>query len=197
MVGFQYKREAAHFLRDLKERLKRFGLSLHTGKTRLIEFGRFASSNRKKQGKGRPETFDFLGFTHYCRTTRKGRFGLGRKPIAKRMARFLKRVKRQLLRRRHRDVHATGKWLGQVLNGWLNYYAVPTSFPYLARCHRRLCWLWCRVLRRRSQKDKTSWATVAELAEKYWPPLTIRHPWPDARFTVMRDGATRERSRMR
>lgn len=93
VVGFQYKREAKRFLRQLRERLEKFGLSLHPGKTRLIEFGCFAERNRRNRGDGRPETFDFLGFTHYCRKDRKGRFGLGRKPIAKRMARFLKRVK--------------------------------------------------------------------------------------------------------
>ena len=128
VVCFQYRREAKRFLRELHERLKKFGLSLHPGKTRLIKFGRFAGKDRKRRGEGRPETFDFLGFTHYCRRTRKGQFGLGRKPIAKRMARFLKRIKKQLIRRMHRKVGETGIWLGQVLKGWLNYYAVPTSF---------------------------------------------------------------------
>ena len=197
VVCFQYKAEAKRFLRELQARLDRFGLSLHPGKTRLIEFGRLAEEDRKRRGEGRPETFDFLGFTHYCRRTRNGRFGLGRKPIAKRMARFLKRVKEQLIRRMHRKVRETGKWLGQVLNGWLNYYAVPTSFSYLQRCYERLRWIWMRVLRRRSQKDRTSWEDMQKLTATYWPKLTIRHPWPDARLTVTRAGATRGRSRMR
>ena len=196
VVCFQHKWEAEGFLRDLKERLEHFGLSLHPGKTRLLEFGRFAEKARKRQGLGRPETFDFLGFTHYCRKDGKGRFGLGRKPIAKRMARFLKRVKQELIRRRHRDVRETGIWLSRVLNGWLNYYAVPTSYRYLCRCLDRLRWIWCKVLRRRSQKDRTSWATVTRLSTKYWPKPTIRHPWPDARFAVKRVGATQGRSRV-
>ena len=136
VVCFQYRGEATRFLRELQERLEKFTLRLHPGKTRLIEFGRYAAQNRKRRGQGRPETFDFLGFTHYCRRTRKGRFGLGRKPIAKRMARFLKRIKQQLKRRWHDTVRDTAVWLGQVMNGWLNYYAVPTSFPYLACCLR-------------------------------------------------------------
>ena len=197
VVCFQYRREAKRFLRELHERLKKFGLSLHPGKTRLIKFGRFAGKDRKRRGEGRPETFDFLGFTHYCRRTRKGQFGLGRKPIAKRMARFLKRIKKQLIRRMHRKVGETGIWLGQVLKGWLNYYAVPTSFSFLKRCFERLRWIWMRVLRRRSQKDRTSWEDMQKLTATYWPELTIRHPWPDARFSVTRAGATRGRSRMR
>ena len=197
VVCFQYEEEAERFLSDLRARLGKFGLILHPGKTRLIEFGRYAQSNRKRRGMGRPETFDFLGFTHYCRETRTGRFGLGRKPIAKRMTRFLKRIKQELIRRMHHEVHETGRWLGRVLNGWLNYYAVPTSIRYLRRCYFRLYWIWWRVLRRRSQKDKMSLADMDTLTEKYWPQLKIRHPWPDARFAVMRGNVTQGRSRMR
>ena len=186
MVCFQHKGEAARFLRDLRERRERFGLSLHSGKTCLWEFGRFAERDRRRWGEGRPETFDFLGFTHYYRKTRNGKFGLGRKPIAKRMTRFLKRVKQELIRRVHRGVHETGIWLGQVLNGWLNYYAVPTSFRYLRRCLDRLRRIWLNVLRRRSQMDRTSWETVVRLIAKYWPKPRIRHPWPQQRFAVRR-----------
>jgi len=143
-------------LRDLRVRLGKFGLSLHPDKTRLIEFGRFAEVNRKWRGQPRLNTFVFLGFTYYCRKTRSGRFGFGRKPIANRMARFLKRVRVQLTRRMHHPVEAVERWLGQVLNGWLNYYAVPTSMLLLHQCHYRLLWIWRNVLRRRSQRDKTS-----------------------------------------
>ena len=197
VVCFQYKREAECFLRDLRARLEKFGLRLHPDKTRLIEFGRFAEEDRRKRGEGRPETFDFLGFTHYCLKTRKGRFGLGRKPIAKRMARFLKRVFVQLIRRMHESVHKTGQWLGQVLNEWLNYYAVPTSYVYLERCYERLRWIWIKVLRRRSQKDCTTWEQLDTLTERYWPKLKIRHDWPARRYAVTQDTATRGRSRMR
>ena len=131
VVGFQYKRDAERFLKAVKERFGNFQLELHPDKTRIIEFGRFAALSRRKRGKGRPETFDFLGFTHYCMRSREGYFQLGRKPVAKRMRRTLKRLKEELRRRMHHDVEETAEWLGRVVNGWLNYYAVPTSPPLL------------------------------------------------------------------
>ena len=178
-------------------RLEKFGLRLHPDKTRLMEFGRFAEGDRKKRGDGCPKTFDFLGFTHYCCKTRKGRFRLGRKPIAKRMARFVKRMCTKLRQRMHQPVHQTGKWLGQVLNGWLNYYSVPWSMPSLRRCYKCLKWVWLRVLRRRSQRDQTTWEQLETLVERYWPKLRIRHDWPTRRFTVTHASATQGRSRMR
>ena len=197
VVGFQYKRDAERFLEAAKERFGDFDLELHPDKTRLIEFGRFAINNRRKRGLGRPETFDFLGFTHYCTKTRRGYFMLGRKPVAKRMSRTLKRLKEALRRRMHDDVEETAKWLGKVLDGWLNYFAVPTSSLYLHRFRERLKRLWLNTLRRRSQKDRYSWGQIAMLAETYWPKLTIRHPWPDQRFAVSASrGATQGRSRM-
>lgn len=186
VLGFQYRAEAERFLRDLQRRLKKFGLRLHAGKTRLIEFGRFAATHRKRRGEGRPGTFDFLGFTHYCRTTRSGRFGLGRKPMAKRMVRKLTALYRQLRRRMHEGVHAHARWLGQVLNGWLNYYAVPTSYRYLKRFRTCLLRFWHKVLRRRSQKDRTSRKLLDQLAAAHWPKLRIRHPWPTSRISVTR-----------
>ncbi len=197
VVCFQYKREAERFLYHLKIRLEQFGLSLHPDQTRLIEFGRFAEQDRRERGERRPETFVFLGFPHYCRKTRTGRFGLGRKPIAKRMARFLKRVREQLQRRMHKNMHETGQWLGQVLNGWLNYYAVPTSYPYLERCYRQLKWIWLCILRRRSQRDCTQWEQIDAIAERYWPKLKIRHGWPTKRYAVKRWNVTQGRSRVR
>ena len=184
VVGFQHKRDAEQFLNDLKERLECFGLDLHPDKTRLIEFGRFARKNRQHRGLGKPETFDFLGFTHYCKKDRKGRFQLGRKPVAKRMTRTLKRIKEELRRRMHRSVEETGKWLGQVLNGWLNYFAVPTSHRSLRRFAHRLTRLWLKILRRRSQKDRYSGARMERVTAKYWPKLETRHPWPSQRFAV-------------
>ena len=133
VLGFQYRRDAERFMEALRERFAAFGLGVHPEKTRLVEFGRFAEANRRERGEGRPETFDFLGFTHYCRTTHEGRFGLGRKPVAKRMRRTLQAVKAELRRRMHADPVVTGRWLGRVLRGWLGYYAVPTSAPSLSR----------------------------------------------------------------
>ena len=147
---------------------------MHPEKTRLIEFGRYAAENRRRRGEGGPETFDFLGFTHYCRKDRKGRYGLGRKPIAKRMRRTLKRVKEELSRRMHEGIGKTGKWLGRVLNGWLNYFAVPTSLRYLRRFASHVLRLWMRAINRRSQKGGYSWEAMNRLAATYWPRLGIR-----------------------
>ena len=184
VVGCQRKADAEQFLHDLKERMSQFALELHPDKTRLIEFGRFAMADRRARGERRPETFDFLGFTHYCKKKRNGNFGLGRKPIAKRVTRTLKRVKEKLRERMHEDVHDTAQWLGRVVNGWLNYYAVPTSARALRGFARRLLWIWLRTLRGRSQKDRTTIAGVARLAALYWPPVKVRHPWPTERFAV-------------
>ena len=131
VVGFQHKRDAERYLRDVRERLARFGLSLHPDKTRLVEFGRFAVMNRRQRGVGKPETFDFLGFTHYCTTTRRGRFRLGRKPVAKRVNRTLARIDEVLRKRWHHDIWEVGRWLGRVCEGWLNYFAVPGSGRFI------------------------------------------------------------------
>ena len=147
VVGFQHKRDAERFLNAVKERFESFELDIHPDKTRLIEFGRFALKDRRQRGQGRPETFDFLGFTHYCAKDRRGRFQLGRKPVARRMSRTLKRIKEALRRRMHCKSKETARWLGKVLDGWLNYYAVPNSYRYLDRFTIRLKRLWLRTLR--------------------------------------------------
>ena len=188
VAGFQHKRDAERFLDAVKERFGSFDLELHPDKTRLIEFGRFAQRDRRRRGLGRPETFDFLGFTHYCTETRKGRFQLGRKPDARRMARTLKRIKEELRRRMHHKVEVTAKWLGRVVDGWLNYFAVPTSSRFLQRFVARLTRSWLQILRYRSQKDRTTWASIEKLKKRYWPKLTIRHPWPDQRLAVSAHG---------
>ena len=193
VVGFQHKRDAERFLNTVKERFESFELDIHPDKTRLLEFGRFAIQSRRQRGQGRPETFDFLGFTHYCTENRRGRFQVGRKPVAKRMSRTLKRIKEALRRRMHCNSKATARWLGRVLDGWLNYYAVPTSYRYLHRFATRLKRLWLRTLRLRSQKDRSTWADIARLVAAHWPRLEIRHPWPDRRFAV---SSTQGRSRM-
>ena len=184
VLGFEYRSDAERFMEAMRERFASFGLDLHPEKTRLLEFGRFAMANRAKRGEGRPETFDFLGFTHYCRTTRNGRFGLGRKPAAKRVRRTLKAVKAALRKRMHEQPVTTGRWLGQVLRGWLGYYAVPTSYPALRRFARVLKWLWLRALRRRSQRDRFSWERLDALCRRQWPRVSILHPWPAPRFAV-------------
>ena len=184
VAGFQHRRDAERFLADLKERLDQYQLQLHPDKTRLIEFGRFARANRASRGRGRPETFDFLGMTHYCEQTRQGRFRVGRKPAGKRVRRTLRRIKEALRRRWHEDKHNTARWLGRVISGWLNYYAVPGSFRFLSAFVYQAKRLLLRGLRRRSQKDRTSWAEVDRLTRRHWPKPQIRHPWPSQRLTV-------------
>ena len=183
VVGFQHKRDAERFLCDLKDRLASFSLELHPDKTRLIEFGRFADAGRRARGERRPETFDFLGFTHYCMTGRSGSFVLGRKPIGKRVDRTLKRIKIELRRRMHRNPYEVAEWLGRVLDGWLRYYAVPNSYPSLQRFAYRLGMMWLRVLRRRSHMDRTRLDKLGKYAAASWPPLKILHPWPEKRFS--------------
>ena len=153
-------------------------------KTRLIEFGRFARVNRRKRGQGKPETFDFLGMTHYCEQTRKGGFRVGRKPSRKRVRRTLRRIKEALRMRWHDNRHETAKWLGRVINGWLNYYAVPGSGSDLQRFLRQCRRLLMRALRRRSQKDRTEWKDIVSLTAAHWPKARIRHPWPRQRLVV-------------
>ena len=191
VLGFQYRSDAVRFMEGMRERFASFGLELHPEKTRLLEFGRFAVANRAKRGERRPETFDFLGFTHYCRTQRNGRFGLGRKPAAERVRRTLKAVKAALRKRMHANPVHTGRWLGRVLRGWLGYCAVPTSSRYLRRFARALKWQWLRVLRRRSQRDVFSWERLEALCTRLWPRILILHPWPNERFAVPTQGRSR------
>ena len=193
VVATQHQRDAERFLQDVQARFEQFGLRTHPDKTRKIEFGRFAMANRRRRGEGKTETFDFLGFTHYCRETRSGRFGLGRKPIGKRMRRTLQGLRAALRRRMHADVWETGRWLGQVLRGWLNYHAVPTSSRTLQTFVYQVKRIWMRTLRRRSQKDRFSWERLERICARLWPTPLIVHPWPDERFTVNTGG----RSRMR
>ena len=184
VLGFEHRQDAERFLRDLAERLNEYGLELHPEKTRLIEFGKDAARNRRRRGERRPETFVFLGLTHYCRTTRTGNFGLGRKPAPKRVRRTLKAIKNALRWRMHDDPVETGEWLGRVLRGWLGYYAVPTSYKSLDRFKRALQWLWLRTLRRRSQTANFAWERLEALCDQLWPRVRIIHPWPASRFAV-------------
>ena len=192
VVGFQHKRDAERYLRDVRERLARFGLSLHQDKTRLVEFGRFADLNRRQRGVGKPETFDFLGLTHYCTTTLRGRFRLGRKPVAKRVNRTLARIDEVLRKRWHHDIWEVGRWLGRVCNGWLNYFAVPGSGRFIRAFLRRLQRRWMRALRRRSQRARFSWKRLERMTEILWPRASIRHPWRTSGLP----SSTRGRSRM-
>jgi len=183
VLGFQYREEAERFLRDVGERMGKFGLALHPDKTRLIEFGRFAVENRNKRGLGKPETFDFLGFTHICTTTRDGkRFTIKRKTIAKRLRKKLKEVKQHLRRRFHEPIFELGKWLGSVVQGYMNYYAVPGNFDSIKAFRTQVSRIWLRALRRRSQKHRLNWDLFRRQVDRWLPKCRILHMYPDARF---------------
>lgn len=185
VMGFQHRSDAERCLRELRRRLEQFGLQLHPEKTRLIEFGRFAAERRARRGQGKPETFDFLGFTHYCDTTRDGAFTIKRKSIAKRMRAALQKIKLQLRRRMHNTVNETGGWLRSVVCGWLNYHAVPGNFRCLRQFRTQVERLWLRALRRRSQKGrKWTWKRMARLTQRWLPRPKILHPYPSERLIV-------------
>ena len=184
VAGFEPEKDAERFLAELRERLEKFALSLHPDKTRLIEFGRHAVDNREKRGLGKPETFNFLGFTHICGRSRGGFFSLHRKTRRDRMRAKLRALKGELKRRMHEPIPQQGRWLGQVVRGYFQYHAVPTNYPRLAAFRFHVTELWWRTLRRRSQKDWTTWERISRLAEAYLPLPRVLHPWPNARFAV-------------
>ena len=186
VIGFQYRKQAEHFLKALQERMSQFGLELHQEKTRLIEFGRFAEANRESRGKGKPETFDFLGFTHICAKTRKtGKFTVRRKTIAKRLRAKAKEVRKEIMRRRHVPVPDQGRWLRSVLNGHLNYYAVPGNKKSIDAFRTEVMRGWFRALRRRSQKArKLTWERFKRLVKTWLPTAKVRHPYPNQRLCV-------------
>ena len=165
-----------------------FLLELHPDKTRLIEFGCFADENRRKRGEGKPETFDFLGFTHISGKTRNGRFSVKRRTIRKRMAAKLLAIKEELRRRRHRPVKETGQWLQAVLQGHYRYYGVPTNSRSLDAMRRAVAWLWRRALRRRSQRTRMTWERFYRIADRWLPQPRIYHPWPSDRLRVTTQG---------
>lgn len=184
VFGFQYESEARTFLEELRERLSGCGLNLHEGKTRLIEFGRFASSNRNKRGEGKPETFDFLGFTHACGKTRTGKFKLRRVTIAKRMTRKLAELKQELRKRMHDPLGKTGRWLASVIRGVVRYFAVPGNLKAMRAFYTAIGRMWMRCIRRRSQKARTrwTWERFYRLQAHWLPRPRVSHPYPNQRF---------------
>jgi group II intron reverse transcriptase/maturase len=184
IVGFQHENDARRFLNALRERLGEFALSLDSEKTRLIEFGRFAAENRKRRGLGKPETFNFLGFTFICGKTRAGKFQIKRKTRSDRMRARLKAIKEELRERMHQPIPVQGKWLWYAVRGYFNYRAVPTNGRALAVFRHHVTDIWRRTLRRRSQKDRTTWARMTKLVDDWLPKPIILHPWPSIRFAV-------------
>jgi RNA-directed DNA polymerase len=183
VLGFQHREEAERFLRQVGERMAEYGLKLHPEKTRLIEFGRFAEENRKRDGAGKPETFNFLGFTHICGTIWKsGKFTVKRKTIGKRMTAKLREIAVQLRRRINDSIEGTGKWLTQVVRGYNNYHAVPGNLRRLYRFRRAIARYWLFTLRRRSQRSRWTWERFEALTDRYLPEPRILHPYPLQRF---------------
>jgi RNA-directed DNA polymerase len=182
IVGFQYEWEARRFWDELRERLAAFGLELHPEKTRLIEFGRFAASNRKRNGRGKPDTFDFLGFTHACGKTRKGRFVVLRQTMRKRLRAKLREIDTTLRRRWHDPVPEIGRWLASIIRGHVNYYGVPLNYDRVEAFHHQVVCLWKRALSRRSQKAHVTWERMRRITRRWLPPVRIVHPYPEQRL---------------
>ena len=185
IVGFQHRHDAERFLIGLKERLAQFALSLHPEKTRLIEFGRYAAERRAERGNGKPETFDFLGFTHYCTTKKDAAdFQLGRRTQRKRMKAKLREIKEMLRRHRHAPIDEQGQWLGTVVKGYFAYFAVPTNTYPLSAFRYHISIEWFQSLRRRSQRHRLTWKRMSRLIHRFLPSPRVLHPWPDRRFRV-------------
>ena len=184
IVGFQHHGDGRFFLEQMRERLGKFALSLHPEKTRLIEFGRFAAERRQRQGLGKPETFNFLGFTFICGKTRAGKFQIKRKTRGDRMRAKLKEIKQEMRRRMHQPIPEQGKWLGRVVRGYFNYHAVPTNGRALDVFRHHVTDLWRRTLRRRGQKHRMTWTRMTQLVDAWLPKPIILHPWPSDRFAV-------------
>jgi group II intron reverse transcriptase/maturase len=182
VAGFERREDAERFRMELTERLAKFGLELKAEKTRLIEFGRFAAPNRAERGLGKPETFDFLGFTHICGKTRAGRFVLKRITIAKRMRTKLKEVKTELRRRMHLPIPEVGQWLRRVVRGHIAYYAVPGNLGAVRAFRNQVEWHWQRALRRRSQRASLTRERTRRLADRWLLKPRVLHPYPEKRF---------------
>jgi group II intron reverse transcriptase/maturase len=184
VAGFEHEADAKRFWDAMRVRFEMFGLELHGEKTRLLEFGRRAAARRQRRGLGRPETFNFLGFTFISSKSRRGMFQLRRKTRADRLREALREVKDGLRKRMHVPIPEQGRWLRAVVTGYFAYHAVPLNFQALAAFRHQVVNLWRRTLRRRSQKDRTTWKRIDAIARAWLPLPRILHPWPSERFAV-------------
>jgi len=192
VVGFQYEDDGRRFLEELRERFQRFSLELHPEKTRLIRFGRFARrDSRRFDGKRKPETFNFLGFTHACGVNREAKFLVRRTTMKRRLAAKLQEVKAELRRRMHQPIPEQGVWLQSVVRGYLAYHALPGNWRTLGAFRTQCARLWSRTLRRRSQKARLTWERMTSIADTWLPPARIRHPWPEQRLPALIRGKSR------
>ncbi len=186
VLGFEEKSDAEQFRGELTERMRKFNLELHPEKTRLLEFGPYAIDSRKWRGEGKPETFNFLGFTHICVKKRSnGRFTVLRQTIRKRLQTKLNAVKAELQRRMHEPIPEVGKWLQAVVRGHIRYYGVPMNLNALWIFRFQVGWLWHRALSRRSQNGRVLWDRMRRLITRWLPVPTVCHPYPLRRMGVV------------
>jgi RNA-directed DNA polymerase len=184
VLGFQKREDADRFLKELQERVRKFGLELHPEKTRLIEFGRYAAKDRKKRGEGKPETFNFLGFTHICGRSQKGHYTVTRKTIGKRMAAKLKDIRQKLRKRMHVSIPENRKWLQAVVRGYFQYHAVPGNLERMKGFRSAVLRIWFGQIRRRSQRCRWTWTRFLERLGDLIPKVEALHPWPNERFAA-------------
>jgi len=193
IVGFQLRSDAKRFQEELRERLRKFSLELHPDKTRLIEFGRYAAERREERREGRPETFNFLGFTHICAKSPSGKFVLARRTTRTRMRAKLQELKPEIRRRWHRPIPEQGAYIASVVRGYFAYHAVPTNVGPLRSFRTAVEKLWLKSLRRRGQRHRMTWARMNALTRRWVPTASVQHPWPDERFDVKTRGKSRVR----
>jgi RNA-directed DNA polymerase len=193
IAGFEHREEAESFLTELRERFAKFGLTLHPDKTRLIEFGRFAAASRRARGAGKPETFDFLGFTHSCGKTRRGKFTVLRQTVRRRWQAKLKAVKAELRQRLHEPIPVVGAYLRSVVGGHVRYYGVPMNGSSIGAFRQAIGRLWWRALQRRSRSHHLSWERMTRYLDRWLPPAHVCHPYPLVRFAVVTQGKSRMR----
>jgi group II intron reverse transcriptase/maturase len=192
VMGFQYLNDAERFLKELRERFRQYSLELHPDKTRLIRFGRLAAVDCKRiDGRRKPETFNFLGFTYYCGASRDGTLKVKRKTMRKRLTAKLHEVKAELRKRMHQAIRLQGAWLRSVVRGYFAYHAIPDNANALVVFRTQVAELWYRTLRKRSQRHRMTWKRMAELIVIWLPPARILHPWPEKRFAAMTQGRSR------
>jgi group II intron reverse transcriptase/maturase len=186
VVGFHSKADADQFRAKLTDRMRKFHLELHPEKTRLLEFGPFAINNRQRRGEGKPETFNFLGFTHICVKKRgNGMYTVLRQTIRKRLQAKLNEVKAELQQRMHESIPELGKWLQAVVRGHVRYYGVPMNHSALALFRFQVGRLWHRALSRRSQNGRVLWERMRRLITRWLPLPTVCHPYPLRRMGVI------------
>jgi RNA-directed DNA polymerase len=194
VLGFEDREDARRFLAELQSRLRKFSLELHPEKTRLIRFGRFARrDSRRLDGQRKPETFNFLGFTHACSVTLAGKFMVLRTTIRKRFIAKIRHIGIELRKRRHLSIMQQGIWLRSVVQGYFNYHAIPGNGKRLSAFRGQVARKWYRSLRRRSQRSRLDWTKMTRIVAKWLPPVRILHPWPEERFLA----TTRGRSPVR